>query len=200
MAWGTGIEGETPLDDRDGLRDPSIRTREQLNSAEARNIAAAVQKYLLAKPSRRSAKFDVPWLLRLHREMFGQVWSWAGMVRTMNLNIGVDFGFITDQLCQLVDDIAFRESKWDLLEQAVHLHHRAVQIHPFRNGNGRWSRMLANIWLRQHDHRLITWPGQLGVDSSELRQEYLACIRAADNGQFEPLVELHRRFSKVEGP
>ena len=40
----------------------------------------------------------------------------------------------------------------DLSEQAVLLHHRAVQIHPFENGNGRWSRLLANIWLKKHAH------------------------------------------------
>ena len=194
MSWGTGIDGETPLDNRDGLRDKSILTREQLNSAEARNIATVVQKYLTAKPSRRSAKFDFPWLLKLHKEMFGKVWSWAGMIRTTNLNIGLEFGLISDQLCQMVDDIAYRESRWEMLDQAVHIHHRSVQIHPFRNGNGRWSRMLANIWLRRHGHSVIDWPGEIGVDTSELRQEYLACIRAADGGQMDGLTDLHRRF------
>jgi Fic family protein len=43
-------------------------------------------------------------------------------------------------------DIQAWEIKTDLLlEQAMRIHHRTVNIHPFENGNGRWSRMLANI-------------------------------------------------------
>jgi hypothetical protein len=50
----------------------------------------------------------------------------------------------TTQLHDLACDLAYWQKHWpDTLEQAVHLHHRAVQIHPFPNGNGRWSRLLA---------------------------------------------------------
>ena len=63
--------------------------------------------------------------------------------------MGSDPGHIGEHLAQLCDDIRGREPYLpDVLEQAVLIHHRAVQIHPFRNGNGRWSRMLSNIWLR----------------------------------------------------
>jgi Fic family protein len=50
------------------------------------------------------------------------------------------------QLQTLLEDLVFWEARGDaLLEQSVRLHHRAVWIHPFLNGNGRWARMLANI-------------------------------------------------------
>ena len=45
-----------------------------------------------------------------------------------------------------------------LLDQAVFLHHRAVAIHPFPNGNGRWSRLISNIWLKLHDQPIVRWP------------------------------------------
>jgi fido (protein-threonine AMPylation protein) len=173
---------------------PSIMTREQLNAAEARNIALVVQKYLAAKPRRRSAKFDYAWLLRLHQEMFGKVWDWAGHIRATNLNLGVHFSMIGEHLAQLVSDVNYRESRWDMLDQVAHLHHRSVYIHPFRNGNGRWSRMLTNVWLRLHDHPLIQWPSEIGQETSSVRHEYLAAMRAADDGDMEPFMELHRRF------
>ena len=75
------------------------------------------------------------------------------------------------------------------------LHHRAVHIHPFPNGNGRWSRMLASIWLWLHDHPPTHWPEEtLGVESVA-RSECLAAIRAADDGDYGPLIELHRRHT-----
>ena len=147
------IPGETPIDDISGLKVKSVTTRPELNEVEAENIRKAFVKYLAAKPPRRVARFDLPWVLRLHHEMFGDVWTWAGKVRTTGTNIGVPPEQIQIQLKSLLDDLAFwEEQETELMEQAVMLHHRAVQIHPFKNGNGRWARLLANIWLKMHDN------------------------------------------------
>ena len=75
--WQT-LPGETPIDDISGLKVKGVTTRSELNKIEAENIRKAVVKYLAAKPSRRTAPFDLPWVLQLHREMFGDVWAWAG--------------------------------------------------------------------------------------------------------------------------
>ena len=81
----------------------------------------------------------------------------------------------------------------DAIEQAALLHHGAVQIHPFPNGNGRWSRMLTNIWLLEKQGTIVEWPSDM-VQTSPLRSEYITALKAADNGDYAPLVELHRRF------
>jgi hypothetical protein len=63
------------------------------------------------------------------------------------------------------------------------------------NGNGRWSRLLSNIWLRRHDHALTDWPEKVIGNQSEVRVEYIDAIRAADTGDYQRLMALHRRFS-----
>ena len=78
-----------------------------------------------------------------------------------------------------------------ILEQAVRLHHRAVVIHPFINGNGRWSRMLANIWLKQHDEPVILWPETTIGTESTIRSQYIQSLQAADQSDMSPLIELH---------
>jgi fido (protein-threonine AMPylation protein) len=192
--------GETPLTDFDGLRNRAIRTREQLAVAEAESIRRAVIRYLVAKPSRKIATFEFSWLLRLHAEMFGDVWSWAGQIRDRPLTLGSEPGHIGEHLAQLCDDIRGREPYVpDRLEQAVLIHHRAVQIHPFRNGNGRWSRMLSNIWLRIHDCAIVEWPSVIGSESP-VRSEYLAALRAADAHDMKPLLALHRRHQPLNRP
>src|SRR5689334_9526551 len=87
--WPT-IPGETPIDDISGQKIRGLNNRAELNRAEAENIRRAVVKYLVAKPSPRLARFDLAWSKRLHREMFGRVWRWAGEVRHINLNIGIE--------------------------------------------------------------------------------------------------------------
>lgn len=197
--FGPVIPGETPIDDISGLRLRAISSKAELNAAEAENIRAATLKYLAARPNRRLARFDVDWLLKLHREMFGTVWTWAGEIRQVELNIGSPVTHVRIDLVNLVDDLrAWEASTMPLDEQAARLHHRAVWIHPFRNGNGRWSRLLANIWLRLHGAPLVQWPEATIGDASVIRDEYLAAIRAADGHDLAPLYQLHRRYTMHE--
>lgn len=190
------IPGQTPLDDISGLRIKSIRTQADLNAAEAENIRKAALKYLASRPSKRSAKFDVPWTKRLHTEMFGDVWSWAGDFRSCLLNMGSEPHQIAVDMHTLLDDLhAWPDYGMPLIEQATRLHHRAVQIHPFLNGNGRWSRLLANIWLKLHGHELVKWPETTIGTNSTIRDDYLAGVRAADEGDYRPLIALHEQYS-----
>jgi Fic-DOC domain mobile mystery protein B len=185
------VPDETPID-LSGLKDrKGVRTRADLSIAEARNVHQALTKYLSRKPTKRSAPFDVPWILKLHREMFGSVWKWAGQPRTENVNIGVPWHQITDQLEQLAQALPeWTGYGWPLLEQAAHLHHRAVKIHPFLGGNGRWSRLLANIWLKQQRHPVILWPEETIGETSTIRDRYIAAIKAADANRIQPLMAL----------
>lgn len=192
---GTTLPGETPINDISGLRIKSIRTRAQLNVVEAENVLKATLKYFSSRPSRRTARFDVAWMLKLHREMFGDVWNWAGEIRSCDLNIGVPFYQVRQELLVLAEDLAtWRKFGHDLVEQAVRLHCRAVCIHPFLNGNGRWARMLANILLKQNRSPIIEWPEEVIGTESTIRGEYIAAIKVAERGDEEPLIALHRRF------
>ena len=189
------IPGETPIDDLSQLKIKGIRSRADLNVAEARNLLEAAIKYLAAKPSHRLAPFTATWTKQLHREMLGHVWGWAGSFCTTQTNIGVPVPLIETNLHNLLNDLKqWPSSDMPWPEQAARLHHRAVAIHPFANGNGRWARMLANVWLKQHDQPITQWPSDLN-DQTKIRQQYLKAIRRSDTHDLEPLIALHRRFS-----
>jgi Fic-DOC domain mobile mystery protein B len=196
--WPT-ILGETPIDDISGLIPKGVRTRSQLNAVEAENIRKAVLGYLAARPSRRQAPFTLTWCYLLHKQMFGNVWRWAGVRRSVELNVGVPVYRIDTDLQNLLEDLRYWREHHDmpLDEHAARLHHRAVQIHPFLNGNGRWSRLLANIYLKQARSAVTVWPEETVGAASVIRQEYLAAIRAADAGDYTPLIRLHNRYTVV---
>ncbi len=196
------IPDETPLDDYSGLKLKWVKTREQLNNAEFANCQEAVTKYLSGRPTKRMAPFTRRWMLRLHREMFSGVWVWAGKIRTTSgLTFGLPAHKIETALENLERDLAcWREGDRDLTAESAALHHRSVQIHPFLGGNGRWARMLANIWLRQHNASAVNWPeGQLSQDASSIRAEYIEAIKQADEGNIDLLTELHAQYSNREG-
>lgn len=188
------IEGETPIDDVSGLRVKLQRfERSELDPLEADNISRAFAKYLSGSiPSTEEAPFDLTWMLHVHREMFDQVWDWAGKLRTANLNIGVPFGQVETRLYDLTKSLEY----WPLtLRSVADLHHRLVSIHPFKNGNGRWSRLVANIRQVMTTETITIWPDEMAQETSPVRQEYLAALKSADKGDLLPLETMHGRYS-----
>ena len=190
------IDDATPLDDISGLKLPSDRvyTLKEVYEAEANNIAIATIKYLSAPPSKKDAPFTYEWLQQLHHEMFANVWDWAGKFRQVELSIGIKAYQVPMALKELADDITY----WDkhktvsIYETATRIHHRAVQIHPFQNGNGRWSRMLANIYLRQNGVMPVKWQEDLLSKENPKRDEYIQALKKADDGNYESLVAMHK--------
>jgi len=190
------IDDATPLDDISGLKLPSdkVYSLKEIYVAEANNIAIATIKYLSAPPSKKIAPFSYEWLSQLHYEMFGNVWDWAGKFRKVELSIGIKAYLVPTILKELADDIAYwdKHKTFDIFETAARIHHRAVQIHPFQNGNGRWSRMLANIYLRQNGYMPVKWQENLLSKENPKRDEYIKALKLADNRDYKALIEMHR--------
>jgi Fic-DOC domain mobile mystery protein B len=190
------IPGETPIDDLSGLRVKGLKLRRQVSELEAANILKVVEKYFLGRLTASKARFDdFLWARDLHKEMFGDVWVWAGEWRTSQTNIGVACMHIETQMVGMLKDMPhWSNESWPM--RAAMLHHRAVWIHPFTNGNGRWSRMLANIWLRLNGQPYTAWPEESVGEVSPIRDEYLEAVRAADKNNHSPLAALHERYAK----
>ena len=190
------IDDATPYDDISGLKLPKgkVYTIKDIYEAEANNIALATLKYLAAPPSKKLAPFSYEWLQQLHSEMFGNVWDWAGKLRTVELSIGIKAYQVSTALKELCEDIAFWEKHktFDIYETAARIHHRAVVIHPFLNGNGRWSRMLANIYLRKNGAMPVRWQEDLLAKENPKREAYIQALKNADKGDYSLLIEMHR--------
>ncbi len=195
------IPDETPIDDLSGLKAPDVRDRIRLNEVEAENIRKAMVQYLGEKPTAKRAPFTLAWCKQLHEEMFGEVWDWAGQCRQTDVtNFGSKPFVIEQDLQALLDDLrAWESSSMSLMEQAARLHHRAVSIHPFKNGNGRWARMLANVWLLQHSERVIFWPEETIGSMSTGRNAYLRALKRADDGDIGALVSYQDRHAEAFG-
>ncbi len=193
----TKIQGTTYNDDISGLLLDTSKnyTLQDIYFYEAKNITKAILKYLSAKPSKKLAPFSYEWFLTLHKEMFGDVWGWAGKLRQVELSIGVKAYLVPMELKKLADDLAFwdKNRSFSTVEISVRLHHRAVQIHPFKNGNGRWSRMLANIYLKQNGLSPTKWNENLLAKKNPKRNEYIKALKLADVGDYSKLIKLQEK-------
>lgn len=81
----------TPLSEEDvrGLKIESITTQDELNEAEAANIIRGQEWALHSRIASLRDMLCDDYLQRLHAEMFGDVWKWAGEFRQRDTNIGV---------------------------------------------------------------------------------------------------------------
>jgi Fic-DOC domain mobile mystery protein B len=133
--------------------------------------------------------------------MFDDVWTWAGKLRQREANIGIDPHQIAVALRALCDDTLAQIGDGNDLayladELAVRFHHRLLCVHPFANGNGRHSRLAADLLVTALGAAPFTWGGAELTTASDLRADYLAALRHADRGlDFTALIEFARRTS-----
>jgi Fic-DOC domain mobile mystery protein B len=185
-------DAATPLthDERDGLLPADIAYRHELNAAEQENILRA-QDWALA---RRRDLLTEKFVKDLHRRMLGNVWRWAGQFRTSEKNLGIAYYEIPIALRQLLDDVRtwIEYGSYASDEIAVRFHHRLVQIHPFPNGNGRHSRLMADLLAMSLGQHRFSWGGADLQDAGEVRTRYIEALRAADNHDVSSLLAFAR--------
>lgn len=179
----------TPLTpaERDDLIPTYITVRGELNELEQKNIATADRWAF----SRRHVVTRDRFLKSLHRRLFDRVWRWAGKNRTTERNLGVKPFEIEPALRQALDDARYwiEHKSFPPDEIAVRFHHRLVSVHPFPNGNGRWSRLAADVQL---GGTRFTWGGANLQAAGDARKRYIEALHAADKHDFEPLIRFAR--------
>ena len=78
------------------------------------------------------------------------------------------------------------------MKSPVRLHHRLVVLHPFPNGNGRHSRLMADLLIERLGGTPFSWGDGSLAETGELRRRYVEALRAADNHDMEPLLAFAR--------
>lgn len=106
-------------------------------------------------------KFNVSYILKMHKLSLNHLYSFAGKYRDVNISKG-GFTFPASRfLPQTMEEfeiqILFRlpnkyHSKDELIEDIAKVHGELLFIHPFREGNGRTARMLANLMARKQGY------------------------------------------------
>jgi fido (protein-threonine AMPylation protein) len=151
--------GETPVsgDELDALL-PSARELlgAPITRAAVYDLEQAVQEQVVEEQVtavlegrvRLDALLTDSFLRDLHAQLYQDVWSWAGLLRKSELNIGVAPEQVAVELRASMDTIRYRwehTSDWTARELGIVAHAEAVRIHPFVDGNGRSTRLLADL-------------------------------------------------------
>jgi Fic family protein len=171
----------------------TIRGKSLREIYEARNHPEAIE-YVesLANEQRRLAEPDV---LTLHQIIMKDVMNEkeAGRYRKGEVRIAgskhvpppaYDVPMLMEELLKTVND---NPDDYTTVELAAYVLHRFVYIHPFQDGNGRISRLLANLVLMRKRYFPVII---LKLD----RAKYLKCLERADRGDYHPLVSFFAQY------
>lgn len=192
-------EGATPLDPEDAaaLIDSHVTTQGQVNELEFKNVSKG---NLWAFTRAPDGVLTIAFMQQLHVRMFGDTWKWAGVIRPKETHpVGVAPEAIRPRIGELCADVEaqLEDGAWSVEEIAARFHHRLVFIHPFTNGNGRFSRTMADLVLVKKGREPFGWGPDLGRDNEE-RKRYLSALRAADAKDYQPLFKLLAVTKKLE--
>lgn len=190
------IDGQTPLDEeeKEGLLIPTIASRRELDEFEQQNIEQAVQ-WTLGRSFKPDIVFAEDFVRMVHKRMYSEVWAWAGEFRKTNKNIGIDKWQIPTELRCLLDDLRYwhENNTYPPDEIAIRFKHRLVTIHCFANGNGRHSRLMADILIEKiYKQPVFTWGAANLSGDGDARAAYLRAVKAADKGDHSLLLAFAR--------
>lgn len=114
----------------------------------------------------------------LHTRLYGPVWRWAGRWRQTEVNIGVAPEQIAVELRTTLDTIRYRwehADDWNPRELGITTHAETVRIHPFTDGNGRTTRLLADLVFASAQD-----PSEWQYDWNVDKKRYVEMLRAFD--------------------
>lgn len=158
MSFSPGF-GETPLDgdEFDALL-PGVRVAlgDHVTKAAVYDLEQAVQDEVGAEllTAALSAELTLEALLTdhfvrtLHQRLYAEIWTWGGRLRLRELNIGVAPEKIAVELRAALDNLWHRwntTNDFTARQFGIAVHAETVRIHPFADGNGRATRLLADL-------------------------------------------------------
>ena len=185
-------DGQTPLDEdeKEGLKISSVTTQQELDEFEQLNIEKAIE-WTIHSNLKSEKILSEKFIKNLHQKMFGDVWKWAGEFRKSDKNLGIHWPQISVELKKLIDDTKYwiENSTYSPEEISIRFKHRLVAIHCFPNGNGRHSRMMADIIMESvFGEDSFSWHSSNMVKADETRKKYISALKKADNGNIKPLI------------
>jgi cell filamentation protein len=132
--------GTSVLRNRFGIRDAAELARREAQATAYRTVQLGVRPL--------SGRYDVPHLQAFHRHLFGDLYPWAGEIRTVAIAKGDMFAlpehivpYLTDVFSQLAAEKHLRDLRRDeFVSRLTHYLAEINAVHPFREGNGRTQR------------------------------------------------------------
>ncbi len=168
-----------------------ITERREIEKAEAEGFIRA--GYLLTTQLATDTRFDLAYVHNLHKVALGHLYKFAGRSRTVNLSKGgFSFpaaAFLDQSLNNFEIEILSRlfdsyNKQADFVQDLAKVHAEFLFIHPYREGNGRTARLLANLMAYKAGYDGLKFEK---LDSKEMFDAYIHAVQQAGLKNYSPM-------------
>ncbi|MBI5746035.1 MAG: Fic family protein [Nitrospirae bacterium] len=175
-----------------------IKTKREMDQIEQREQFRAIEE--LVEIYGQGHRFTAEDICNIHRIWLRPIYAWAGQYWQVNLTKG-DFPFAAAQHIHMLmaefekgplrqfTPCRFRSMN-EVVKALAIVHTELILIHPFREGNGRVARLLANLMAAQVGPFLDF----TGIIKGIKREEYFVAVRAGLDRNYSPMEKV---FSEV---
>lgn len=159
------------------------------------DISAARLDELAARPLR--GLYDLTHLRAFHKKIFGDVFPWAGQIRTIPIYKETGFclpqnieSYAAGEFARLAQENYLRGlPQREFADRLAYYHAEINEVHPFREGNGRTQRAFLGQLAHEAGYD-VDWTI---VDA----EDNISAAVAAHKGDLEPLQRILRAITKT---
>jgi len=170
-----------------------LTTAEEIGLSEFEGFLRAEIELTESLTSR--TKFNLAFILKIHKLSLSHLYSFAGKYRDVNISkAGFPFAaarFLTQTMKSFEEEMLFQlqnsySTKDLLIKDIARVHGELLFIHPFREGNGRTARILANLMSRKQGFG----PLKFERITEERFDEYVQAVQASASKEYEKMEQL----------
>ncbi len=164
----------------------------QINEAEFEGFLKA-EIYFTENLTSRT-KFTTAFILKIHKMSLGHLYSFAGKLRDVNLSKGgfpfAAAKYLPETMATFENEIlSTLSNKYNSRERLINdiaiVHGELLFIHPFREGNGRTVRLLANLMSRKAGYSGLMFE-KIGKKEFE---KYVVAVQNCANKDYKKMIE-----------
>lgn len=196
----TGIEAEqeTGSSRRVPKNLLGIKSQAELDRVESIALKQA-QDIFFRKLVREDKRFYAKDICNMHKVWLGKIYDWAGQYRSVDLTKD-NFRFTHARFIpQHMDDFekeclakhtpCIFESRDRVIQALAEVHTELILIHPFREGNGRLTRILSTLMALQAELPLLDFTP---IKKGKKKKEYFNAVRAGIAKDYKPMENIFR--------
>lgn len=168
-------------------------TVEQIGLSEFEGFLSAEIQLTESLTSR--TRFNVAYLLKIHKLALGHLYQFAGKYRDVNISKGgfpfAAARFLPETMHAFQQEFlvllpATYPSRAELVRDIARVHGELLFIHPFREGNGRTARLLANLMARKQGYPPLNYE----LITDQTFGTYVQAVQAAASQDYRPMEDL----------
>lgn len=140
-------------------------------------------------------RFNIAYILKIHKLALGHLYGFAGKLRDVNISKGgfpfAAARFLSQSMQSFEEEmLAKLPNKYDSREQLINdiavVHGEFLFIHPFREGNGRTARILANLMSRKQGYGVLRFE-KIGDEEFKL---YVLAVQKSAEKDYSKMIKL----------